>query len=95
MSSFTKASQVLAIEVDQGAELLAAELARLGAEPVSAGRELLVLITSELTFDVVRDAVAGLGLPLIRMEQRRHRVEELFRNPGELAGRPTGAADGH
>jgi ABC-2 type transport system ATP-binding protein len=95
MSSFTKASQVLAIEVDEGAELLAAELARLGAEPVRAGRELLVLITSELTFDVVRDAVAGLGLPLTRMEQRRHRVEELFRNPGELAGGLTGAADGH
>ena len=40
-----------------------------------------MLITSELTFDVVRDAVAGLGLPLTRMEQRRHRVEELFTEP--------------
>ncbi len=50
-----------------------------------------MLITSELTFDVVRDAVAGLGLPLTRMEQRRHRVEELFRDPGELAGTADGS----
>ena len=32
------------------------------------------------TYDVVRDAVADLGLPLNRMEQRRHRIEELFRD---------------
>ncbi len=94
MSSFTQASQVLAIEVDEGADLLAAELARRGLEPVLGGRELLVLITGEPTFDIVRDAVAGLGLPLTRMEQRRHRVEELFRDSGEPAGRLTGAIDG-
>jgi ABC-2 type transport system ATP-binding protein len=95
MSSFTKASQVLAIEVDEGAELLAAELAQHGAEPVRNGRELLVPISGEATFDMVRDAVAGLGLPLTRMEQRRHRVEELFRDSGEDSGRLTGAIDGH
>ena len=32
------------------------------------------------TFDVVRDAVADLRLPLSRLEQRRHQVEELFRD---------------
>jgi ABC-2 type transport system ATP-binding protein len=38
---------------------------------------------------VVRDAIADLGLPLNRMEQRRHRIEELFRDqaePGEMTG---------
>ncbi|HVB41231.1 MAG TPA: ABC transporter ATP-binding protein [Streptosporangiaceae bacterium] len=109
ISSFTQASQVLAIEVDEGSDLLAAELARHGLEPVSRGRELLVRIAGDATFDVVRDAVAGLGLPLNRMEQRRHRVEELFRDPAEHAAdagtqqtrrrdpsvQPTGAADGH
>src|SRR5215813_9465825 len=34
MSSFTQASQVLAIEVDEGADLLEAELRRLGVDPV-------------------------------------------------------------
>ena len=38
-----------------------------------------MLISGDETFDAVRDAVAALGLPLTRMEQRRHRVEELFR----------------
>jgi ABC-2 type transport system ATP-binding protein len=90
ISSFTQASQVLAIEVDEGSDLLAAELTARGLAPVRAGRELTVRITGDATFDVVRDAVAGLGLPLTRMEQRRHRVEELFREDAGL----TGAIDG-
>ena len=32
------------------------------------------------TYDVVRDCVAALALPLCRLEQRRHQVEELFRD---------------
>jgi ABC-2 type transport system ATP-binding protein len=92
MSSFTQASQVLAIEVEEGAAELAAELARRGLEPVAHQRELLVRLTGEETFDVVRDAIADLGLPLNRMEQRRHRVEELFR-AGQPAAQPRGAAN--
>jgi ABC-2 type transport system ATP-binding protein len=100
MSSFTQASQVLAIEVDEGADLLAAELSGRGLKPVRTERELLVVISGEGTFDQVRDAVAGLGLPLIRMEQRRHRVEELFRDTDGLSmaaspdGRPSGIPRG-
>jgi len=36
------------------------------------------------TYDVVRDSVAALGLPLCRLEQRRHQVEELFRDGEEF-----------
>ena len=92
MSSFTQASQVLAIEVDEGTDLLAAELSSQGLRPARNERELLVMISGDGTFDQVRDAVAGLGLPLIRMEQRRHRVEELFRDAEELD--LTGVVDG-
>lgn len=107
ISSFTQASQVLAIEVDEGTDQLAAELSRLGLRPVGHGRELLIAISGDATFDAVRDAVASLGLPLNRMEQRRHRVEELFRDPdahggpagpggpGESIAQTTGAAGGH
>jgi ABC-2 type transport system ATP-binding protein len=111
ISSFTQASQVLAIEVDDGVEVLCDELAKRGLDPVRHERELLVLIASDDTFDAVRDAVADLGLPLNRMEQRRHRVEELFRDPadGGFAAQPAqvaadppdqadarrGASDGH
>jgi len=43
-------------------------------------RVLLVPLGGDDTYDVVRDAVADLALPLCRLEQRRHQVEELFRD---------------
>ncbi len=79
ISSVTRVSQVLLVEVDEGTDLLIAELARRGLAPVSYERGLLVQLAGDETFDAVRDAVADLGLPLSRMEQRRHRIEELFR----------------
>ncbi len=92
MSSFTRASEVLLIEVDEGAAQLSAELVRRGLEPVTYQKALLVRLAGEDTYDTVRDAVADLGLPLGRMEQRRHRLEELFRADGapdfETAGAP-------
>jgi ABC-2 type transport system ATP-binding protein len=83
MTSFTKASQVLLIEVDEGMAALQAELAARGLEPRRSGRGLLVRIDGEQTHDAVRDAVADLGLPLNRLEQQRRRVEELFRDNGD------------
>ncbi len=46
--------------------------------PRRTGHLLLVDISDEATYDAVRDAVAGLGLGLVRMEQRRHRIAEIF-----------------
>ncbi len=86
ISSVTQASAVLLVEVDEGIELLQAELARRGLTPVPAERGLLVQLAGDETYDVIRDSVADLGLPLSRMEQRRHRVEELFRTDPALAG---------
>ncbi|KNB49062.1 ABC transporter ATP-binding protein [Streptomyces caatingaensis] len=50
--------------------------------PGGAGPVLLVDVAGDGTYDVVRDAVAGLGLGLVRMEPRRHRIAEVFRAPG-------------
>jgi len=83
ITSFTRVSQVLVIEVDEGGAALQAELAARGLEPRRAGRGLLVRIDGDATYDVVRDAVADLGLPLNRLEQQRRRVEELFRDNGD------------
>ncbi len=84
MTSFTQISQVLLIEVDEGAAELAAELTARGMRPRRSGaRGLLVQIDGEQTHDMVRDAVADLGLPLNRLEQQRRRVEELFRDNGD------------
>ena len=80
IDSFTRASQMLVIEVEDGLAKLAGELARRGLAPRTYQRSLLVPLNGDATYDEVRDSVAGLGLPLSRMEQRRHQVEELFRD---------------
>jgi len=59
---------------------LQAELATRGLAATAAQRVLLVPLGGDDTYDVVRDAVADLALPLCRLEQRRHQVEELFRD---------------
>ena len=80
MSSFTKASQTLVVEVEDGLAKLERELARRGLRPRAYQRSLLVPIGGDDTYDAVRDSVADLGLPLSRLERRRHQVEELFRD---------------
>ena len=103
ISSVTKATAVLLIEVEEGTEQLLAALSARGLSPAPYQRGLLVRLTSDEVYDAVRDSVAALGLPLRRMEQRRHRIEELFRaddtveavsEPGATAGsgQRTGAA---
>ncbi|SOB82797.1 ABC transporter ATP-binding protein [Streptomyces sp. 1331.2] len=65
-----------------GREPGAAVRERLAAAGVEAQPEgshlLLVRLADESTYDTVRDTVAELGLGLVRLEQRRHRVAELF-----------------
>ena len=43
------------------------------------GPLLLLNIDGQEPYDAVRDAVVDLGVGLLRMEQRRHRLEDLFR----------------
>jgi len=98
ISSVTQASAVLLVEVEEGTRELAAELARRGLASVPQQRGLLVQLVGEATYDTVRDVIADLGLPLNRMEQRRHRLEELFRDEPQpaqpqLAAPMTGARD--
>jgi ABC-2 type transport system ATP-binding protein len=78
ITSFTQVSQVLAVEVDEGTPELAAELGRRGLPARQSGRAVLVPIQGEASYDLVRDAIADLGLPLNRLQQQRGRVEELF-----------------
>src|SRR3984957_9167741 len=80
ISSVTQASSVLAVEVEEGLAQLQQELRARGLTTTTAQRTLLVPLQNDDTYDVVRDAVADLALPLCRLEQRRHQVEELFRD---------------
>lgn len=86
-ASFTEATRMLAVEVtdhpqDAVPEPGAAVAARLTAAGLTVRPDgshvLLVEIGDEDTYDLVRDAVADLGLGLVRLEQRRHRVAEIF-----------------
>lgn len=93
---FTQVTASLAVEVTDtdahpdGTASLRAALAAAGAAVTtgaagseslaSAGHLLYVEAAGEETYDLVRDTVAGLGLGLIRMEQRRHRIAEVFRD---------------
>jgi ABC-2 type transport system ATP-binding protein len=77
--------------VEEGLGALREELTRRGLRPTVYQRSLLVPIGSDATYDTVRDSVADLGLPLSRMEQRRHRVEELFRDADTTDADSTGA----
>jgi ABC-2 type transport system ATP-binding protein len=83
ITSFTEASRVLLIEVEEGLQALADELALRGLAPRQHQRALLVPLAGDATYDAVRDAVADLRVPLGRLEQRRHSVEELFRSSGD------------
>ncbi|MGH3214227.1 MAG: ABC transporter ATP-binding protein, partial [Trebonia sp.] len=64
ITSMTRVSQVLLIDVDEGSEELVAELGRRGIEPRRHERSLLVGLTGDATYDIVRDAIADLALPL-------------------------------
>jgi ABC-2 type transport system ATP-binding protein len=83
IDSFTRASQTLLIEVEEGSAALQKELTRRGLRAQPFQRALLVPIADDRTYDAVRDSVAALGLPLSRLEQRRHQVEEIFRDDGQ------------
>ena len=88
-ADFTQFTQLLAVEVtdrrsDPAFDADAALRERLTGDgltvsPAVAGnRVVLVEIKGDETYDLVRDAVADLGLGLVRMEQRRHHISEVF-----------------
>jgi ABC-2 type transport system ATP-binding protein len=79
ISSFTERIQVLSIEVDDKQEELAARLKQHGFEAKVDGRFLAVSIEGVEPYDVIRDEIVSLGIGLLRLEQQRHRLEDIFR----------------
>jgi ABC-2 type transport system ATP-binding protein len=78
ISAMTPARDVLMVEVSEGTDELAAALDKLGLEVSREGHGLLVPLTDDRTYDLILGCVADLDLPLHRLDQRRHRVAELF-----------------
>jgi ABC-2 type transport system ATP-binding protein len=80
LGSFTERTGVLAVEVEEGAGALADALIGRGLTAVADGRIVLLAVAEEGQYDVVRDSIADLGLALVRLEQRRQSLEDLFRD---------------
>jgi ABC-2 type transport system ATP-binding protein len=74
----TAASAVVAVEVDARSDDLAAALRERGLPVSHAGQHLEVDVLDDSAYDAVRDVVTDLGVGLVRMERRRHRMSEIF-----------------
>jgi ABC-2 type transport system ATP-binding protein len=85
-ADITAASPLIAVEVTERADELAAALRAAGLGVVVAGAVLEIDLRDESTYDLVRDSIARLDVGLIRLERRRHRMAELFAVPAEAAG---------
>jgi ABC-2 type transport system ATP-binding protein len=79
IASFTENTGTLGVEVLDGADALAERLTAAGLTARAEGATVMVDCPDEQPYDLVRDAIDDLGLALVRMEQRRHRLEDLFR----------------
>ena len=87
LASFTERTGQLLIETDEPADGLAARLIALGIDAQADGRIVLADLSSgdgsEFgVYDAVRDEAVALGLALVRLEHRRHQLEDLFRTRG-------------
>ena len=87
LASFTERTGQLLIETDEAAEPLAARLVERGIAARADGRTVVVDLASgdgsEFgIYDAVRDEAVALGLALLRLEHRRHQLEDLFRAGG-------------
>jgi len=97
MAEFTTETGILSVEVEEGRDALALRLAERGLRVLApagggGGREIRIGLDGTAPYDAIRDAVADLGLPLVRMTQSRHTLEALFRD--EDPGDPADAAAG-
>ncbi len=77
-ASVTAQTPVVSVEVDGDNGPLLARLTDAGLTVRADGRLLQVDVADAAAYDVVRDAVAQLGLGLVRMERQRHRMTEIF-----------------
>jgi len=90
-TDFTHATGVLLIEVQGPTDAdrqLGQALVEAGLRASPAGRMVEVEVVDETTYDVVRDLAADLGLGLVRMQERHHRIEDVFREGGAGSVQP-------
>ena len=77
-AAVTAETPVVAVEVDDDPADLLDRLRVAGVTAQAVDRLIQVDVADPSTYDLVRDAVAELGLGLVRMERQRHRMTEIF-----------------
>jgi len=87
LTSFTERTGHLLIETDEPADSLVARLLSRGFSARADGRTVVAELASNggtefALYDAVRDEAINLGLALVRLEHRRHQLEDLFRVGG-------------
>jgi ABC-2 type transport system ATP-binding protein len=82
MSTLTRATGLLIVEVDGEVGLLESHLSKEGMSISRDGRALLVSADGDGIHDKIRDAVVDLNLGLVRLEPARGRLEDIFAAAG-------------
>jgi len=86
VSTFTAQTGILAVEVDEEADALAARLSAQGLRVSHRDHLVLIALDGGAPYDTIRDTIADLGVGLVKMQQRRQSLEDLFRTAGERDG---------
>jgi ABC-2 type transport system ATP-binding protein len=79
VAKLTERTQFLRLELDDDATAFIGRLRSAGLEVQVTADGLLVALTNDGTYDIVRDAAADLDAPIARMELDRHHVGEIFK----------------
>ncbi len=92
IEDFTNLTSVLAVEVEWDAERVAGALSARGLDARAKGRVIELRLDAAADDGVhaaIVDVVAELDVPLVRLERRRHTLEDLFQ-PDDAAASSTG-----
>jgi len=90
-TDFTHATGLLLVEVQGRTDaglLLGQALVDAGFRAWPVGEMVEVEVENEATYDVVRDLIVDLRLGLVRMQERHHRIEDVFRQGGAGSVQP-------
>ncbi|HEX2844592.1 MAG TPA: ABC transporter ATP-binding protein [Candidatus Limnocylindria bacterium] len=88
LSDFTERTGQLLVETEEHAAPLTERLVARGIDARAIGRSVVVDLSTGgggeySVYDAVRDEAVALAMPLVRIEHRRHQLEDLFRDGGD------------
>jgi ABC-2 type transport system ATP-binding protein len=92
VAKLTERTQFVRIELDDDATVFIGRLRAAGLEVQPTAEGLLVSLTNDAVYDVIRDTAAECDAPIARMELDRHHLGDLFKDTTSDASRQLEAA---